>query len=156
MSEFDLTRYVPALIGIFESTYTQASVVILRQDFGLTLAEARIVLVIGANPGFSGLQVSKAFGIDPSLISRSLRKLTERDIIAIERDIGHARRQMLSLTEAGEILNKRLVEFSLEREAVLLGDFSPLEREWLISLLQKLLAGAPTANAFAHSRGDLR
>lgn len=147
MSKFDLRRYIPAIIGVFEATYTQTSVVILRRDFGLTLAEARIMLVVGAEPGISGLRVSKAFGIDPSLVSRSLRKLTDRGLTQVEQDAGHARRQILSLTPDGQALNDRLVRVSLKRETALLTDFSPLERDLLVSLLQKLLDAVPKVNA---------
>lgn len=149
MNVFDINRSVPGLIGVFESLYTQASTQMLRREFGVSLAEARIILLVGAEPGIPGLRVSKVFGIDRALVSRSLRTLVAKRLLDVGRDTRHARRQNLQLTETGRALHDAIVCLSMKREAILLSDFSPSDRDMLLAMLTKLLQGIPAANEFA-------
>jgi DNA-binding MarR family transcriptional regulator len=82
-------------------------------------------------------QIASALGLDASTVSRHVRTLTRRGLIASVRDRTDGRASVLTLTDAGIAFLSRNVR--LRREAMARGTagFTPNERDELIRLLQK-------------------
>jgi hypothetical protein len=58
------------------------------------------------------------------------------------------RRRTLELTAAGYALHDRIMAVALERERLLLGDFSPEEIETLASLLRRMHVRVPDVSDY--------
>jgi DNA-binding MarR family transcriptional regulator len=62
------------------------------------------------------------------------------------------RRQFIALTRKGLAMHDAIVDIALERERLLVGEFSEEERRLLVSLLNRMHARLPIVNA--GSSGD--
>jgi len=78
-------------------------------------------------------------------VSRSLALLEERKLISVEQTRTRGRAAIAKLTAEGRKLSEKLLQVSLEREALLFKYFTPADKERLNVLLHQLtlaLAGA--------------
>ncbi len=144
----DSDQHVPALLGFIDSHYGNRTAALLRDQFDLTPADGRAMLVIGAEPGVAATRITALTGLDKAVVSRTVQALSSKGLIAVKPDPNHVRRQQLTLTWAGLALHDRLVRAARSREALLLAGLSDIERNLLVSLLHKLQAQLPAANAW--------
>ena len=85
--------------------------------------------------------------LDKAQVSRTVKSLRERGLIAAEGDTGHAQRVVLELTPAGRRLHARILPQAARTQARMLRSLVPAERETLWKALHTLQAHAaePTA-----------
>lgn len=86
--------------------------------------------------------VATLTGLPKNSVSRGVKRLLERRLIAVRRDGTDRRRVNISLTPTGERLFDRLSETAGERRDRLLEPLSPAERAMLGELLMKMAEGA--------------
>ena len=106
--------------------------------FGVGIVEWRVIALLAVEPETTANSVSSVIGLDKALVSRTVKKLKELEIITISKSEKDGRHQYLSLSPEGKALHDEILTVALERESKLLEVLSQDERELLISLLQKL------------------
>src|ERR1700739_4352855 len=94
----DIERYVPALITVIANRLTSSASVIYRQRLGIGATEMRVIVIVATQPDISGIRIGKITGLDKAAVSRALRSLQARRLIAVEADPDHGRRQNITLT----------------------------------------------------------
>jgi DNA-binding MarR family transcriptional regulator len=105
--------------------------------FGVGHLEARILFSLGKDPGVSRASIASRLGLDPALVSRTVKRLQDRELVSAD----HNRR--LTLTESGADLWSEIALVVDARFQRLTANFSASEIEQLTDLLGKLQCNLP-------------
>ena len=140
--KLDFDAFVPfTLIAIANRLARNASRAYLAQyDIGLN--EWRILAHLRVHPGITANHICDVSELDKAAVSRSLRQLDLRKLVAISRRAGDPRGRALRLTAAGDALHDRIIRMALARETVLLAGFSAEEQAQLRGFLARLRTNA--------------
>ncbi len=98
---------------------------------GLPLGSARLLFEIGAEEAPTVQRLRARLGLDSGYLSRLLRSLEERDLVAVEPDPADRRRRLVRLTARGRRTRRRLDARSEELAARLVAPLSDRQRERL-------------------------
>jgi DNA-binding MarR family transcriptional regulator len=145
----DLDRYVPALITFIANKLSRSATVLYQKRFAVNVTEWRILALLAIEPKISVARICHVIGFDKGPVSRTLKAMEERGLIAIEVDREDGRTYSISLTPKGTVTHDKVIAVALERERRLLACLDKPEREILISLLRRVhgnLAAVDGAN----------
>jgi DNA-binding MarR family transcriptional regulator len=106
---------------------------------GIGSLEAKVLAAIGDGAACNGAQLSKALGVDPAAISRTLKALLQTGAVDRSPDVG----SRLSLTARGAALHGQIRLVSEERNRRMVGDLSPADQALLVGYLERLWANMP-------------
>lgn len=134
-----LQNYVPALINILSSRLTASSTATYRQAVGLSALELRVLVALADGQLLSAQQIVEVVGQDKGPVSRCLKRLDERGLVMVRSaDRGH--RHDIAITPAGRALYGKAMPLALARQERLLQDFTPADRQRLVSDLKQMIA----------------
>jgi DNA-binding MarR family transcriptional regulator len=140
--KLDFDAFVPfTLIAIANRIARNASRAYLAQ-FDIGLNEWRILAHLRVHPGITANHICDVSELDKAAVSRSLRQLDLRKLVAISRRPGDPRGRALRLTAAGDTLHDRMIRVALARETMLLAGFSAEEQAQLRDFLSRLRTNA--------------
>ncbi|MFA7822941.1 MarR family winged helix-turn-helix transcriptional regulator [Aeromonas dhakensis] len=137
-SQLNLARYVPGLLTFLANKLATGASQCYRKHFGIGVVEWRMLSMLAVENGITANRICQVIGLDKSAVSRSLQALEASGYVGSRVDPGDARRNTVSLTEAGRALHDRVLQVALERERRLLTGLSPEEVDTLIELLGRL------------------
>jgi DNA-binding MarR family transcriptional regulator len=120
-------------------------------QIGLGFLDARLLLLLGRRSDITAARVAEILGVDAAAISRAVKSLKERGLIAEAR--GPLR--SLSLTDSGRALWRQIEAISDEREARLLHGFTEEEAEMTLSFLSRMLENMAEVALLADQVPDL-
>ncbi|UYP20284.1 MarR family winged helix-turn-helix transcriptional regulator [Rhodococcus sp. Z13] len=124
------------------------------EDGGLTLAQHSLLGFIARNPGCRATDISEAFGVHRSTVSRQLRHAVEAGWVEAETGparIGHP----LRLTDHGAQILRRAVDSRLDDVRAGLGGWAPDDLDRFVTLLRRFRAGVdPDARTPDQNDGD--
>jgi DNA-binding MarR family transcriptional regulator len=109
---------------------------------GLTLPQWRVLAVLARHAPTGAADLAKRIALDKAAISRVLGQLVALGLVARAPHGEDRRREVLSLTDAGERRHARIVPLSRARQTRLLGAVAPRDRAALDRALEGLLAMA--------------
>ena len=109
---------------------------------GLSIAEWRVMAVLGRFAPASANEVSERTAMDKVRVSRAVTRLKRSGLIVAATDRADRRRSALRLSAPGKRTYRRIVPLALGLEAELIGALTPSERATLDGLLAKLHARA--------------
>jgi DNA-binding MarR family transcriptional regulator len=135
---FALESFLPYRLS---AVTTRASRLLARRysaRFGLSVAEWRVLAVLGRFGGLSATEVVARTEMDKVKVSRAVRALLRRGLLARQEDAADRRVLRLAMTEEGRRLHAGLVPEARALEAALLASFSAEERAVLEALLDRL------------------
>jgi len=137
-----LEDFLPYRLSVLTNRISHA---IARQygvRFGLTIAEWRVMAVLGRFAPASANEVSERTAMDKVRVSRAVARLKRSGLIVAATDKADRRRSALRLSAPGKRIYRRIVPLARGLEAELIGALTPLERATLDGLLAKLHARA--------------
>ena len=126
-----------AVLRRFNRSYTQR-IGALDESFlglGLPLGSARLLFEIGAEEAPTVQRLRARLGLDSGYLSRLLRSLEERGLVAVEPDPADRRRRLVRLTADGRRTRERLDERSERLATELLEPLSERQRARLAEAL---------------------
>ena len=126
-----------AVLRRFNRSYTQR-IGALDESFlglGLPLGSARLLFEVGTEEPPTVQRLRARLGLDSGYLSRLLRSLEERDLVAVEPDPADRRRRLVRLTARGRRTRQRLDDRSEELAARLLEPLSERQRARLSEAL---------------------
>ena len=126
-----------AVLRRFNRTYTQR-IGALDESFlglGLPLASARLLFEVGYDGPVTAQVLRARLGLDSGYLSRLLRGLEERGLVAVSPDPHDRRRRVVSLTPAGDQMLSRLERRSEDLATGLLEPLSERQRARLAEAL---------------------
>ncbi len=147
----DLAGYVPYFLTAISNTWSRSSSRLYLERFGVGVTEWRIVSQLAIEPRIGAQRICEVIGLDKGAVSRGVAALAAAGHLAEAADPRDARRQVLELTASGYALHDSLIAMAIERERLLLADFTAEEAEHLLALLRRIHARLPELRDFAPS-----
>ncbi len=111
---------------------------ILASTAGVTLSQWRVMSFVGSGDATTARGIANASGLFPAVISRAMKALEERGLLATERLQEDRRTLSLRLTDKGQEIYDRTRPLMLARQDALFDALSPEERGMIIGALEKL------------------
>lgn len=105
---------------------------------GLSLPEGRVVYEIATAGKQTAADLTRTLGIDKAQLSRIVRTLTDRGLLASESDPSHAKRKILSLTDAGRVCFAQLDQGTRFRMESVLEPLDGAKRRKLVSCMRSI------------------
>ena len=132
----------------FNRFYTQ-QIGVLREgylDSSFSLAEVRVLYELAQRKTTTASELARELGLDPGYLSRILRGFQRRELIDRRPSHSDGRRNLLSLTEAGQDVFAQLHRRSHEDIATMLGRLSEAKQSRLVeamTTIETLLGDRP-------------
>ena len=135
----ELEHFLPYRLSILSNTISQTIASDYQSRYDISMTEWRVMAVLARFEGLSAREVAERTAMDKVAVSRALARLV--DAGRVNRDIhgGDKRRSVLSLTEAGWIMNDEVAPMARAREREVLARLDTEEQAWLTRILDKLL-----------------
>lgn len=137
-----LEEFLPYRLSVLSNRVSRAIARRYAKAFDLSIPEWRVIAVLGRRPGLTAKEIAEATEMDKVAVSRAVARLVAAKRVAARADREDARRQLLSLTAAGESLHARIAPIALASEERLLATFEQGERARLNALIDRLLEAA--------------
>lgn len=137
-ARLELDDFVPYRLSVLSNRVSGAIARQYTQRFGLTMAEWRLMAVLGGSPGLSARDLAERTGMDKVQVSRAVANLVKRKRIARKAHASDGRMQLLALTLKGEAIYAEIVPMARKLEAEFLAGLDPTERATLDRLLKAL------------------
>ena len=134
----DLDRFVPYRLSVVTNRISNAIAAEYSERFGLSIAEWRVMAVLGSAPGLSARDVATRTEMDKVQVSRAVANLVRKKRVLREVDDADARVSRLFLSSRGKTVYDQIVPLALGLERRLLEILTPEERVSLDRLLRKL------------------
>ncbi len=139
-----LARFVPYRLSVLANQVSHALARLYASRHGLTIAEWRLMAVLGEGAPRSAGEVAALTAMDKVRVSRAVHGLRRRGLLDRRPDAGDRRRAALRLTAEGAAVYRRIVPLARALEAELMAALDPAERAELDRLLAKLQRRAET------------
>jgi DNA-binding MarR family transcriptional regulator len=111
------------------------------EQYGLTVSEWRVLSLIAHAKRLPFAELVVQSTSDKSLVSRTLRLLEARGLVAVLAEGNTPRKKLTCLiTEAGDALHAQVIPIARRRQAEMILCLSPEERQVMLRSLQKLYA----------------
>lgn len=138
----DVTHNLTYRVILLASTFSRSAARALPREAGISVAEWRVISVIGSRPNISFNGLVGTLEIDKGWISRTLAQLEKDGLVIKTPDPQDKRQFQLSLSAAGKALHLKGSGVSRQRQLRLEAAFSPSELRTLESLLDRLQKAA--------------
>ena len=138
MQKINIDRHATAQINMLANKLMLKSSAAYSQKFGIGMMEWRVISVLSSSPNSSLQSISDILGLDKAAVSRTVKKLEEKNYISIGGDTTDKRVYVINLTESGQQLYEVAADFAIDREKQLLENLSDDEKDQLFSLLKTL------------------
>lgn len=107
---------------------------------GLSLPEGRVVYELATGGRQTAADLTRVLGIDKAQLSRVLRRLKDRGLVASEADPAHAKRKILSLTPAGRVAFTEIDQGTRLRMASVLRPLAAAKQKKLVTAMRDIQA----------------
>ncbi len=131
--------YLPYRMSVVSNKASGLIARAYQARFGLSIWEWRVIAVLGgeARP-LTAQAVCEATAMDKVTVSRAIRALDARGLVARQPNADDKRASDVTLTADGQGIYADIAPSALDYEARMLADFSDNERAALKQLLEKL------------------
>jgi DNA-binding MarR family transcriptional regulator len=141
-TSFDLDGFLPYRLAVLAETVSRAFSSVYRQQFGLSVAEWRILANLTAKGPLTAGEVAARSNLDKPKVTRALGRLTSRGLIV--RSVGERdrRKAHIRVSATGARLFRQIAPLALEWEHQLLGALTKDQHVVLARSLDALNARA--------------
>jgi len=133
-----LEAFLPYRLSILSNTVSNAIARDYHERFGLTVAEWRVMAVLGRFGPDAATGLGARTAMDKVTVSRAMTRLIDRGLITRSSDSGDRRRVIARLTRKGKSIHDKIVPVALAHEQNLLTALDRNEAAILDRLLAKL------------------
>ena len=137
-SQLVLERFLPYRLSILSNTVSNTLAREYRDLFGLSIAEWRVMAVLGRFGPMAASAVCERTAMDKVSVSRAVARLIEQKMVKRETDPNDRRRSILKLTTRGVRTHGQIVPIARGRESELAAALTEQELRSLDTLLAKL------------------
>lgn len=133
-----LEAFLPFRLSILSNTVSNTIARDYHEQFGLTVAEWRVMAVLGRFGPDAATGLCTRTAMDKVTVSRAMNRLIDHDLITRNSDSDDRRRVIARLTRKGQSIHDKIVPVALAHERTLLAALEPEEAATLGRLLDKL------------------
>jgi DNA-binding MarR family transcriptional regulator len=126
------------LIVLLANKLTSGASNVYRDTFGVGTVEWRILAHVAAERWISPQRICRLGGLDKGGVSRSMKFLLDRGLIAVRNSAIDARSVEIALTAKGQTMHDRIARVAGERERRLLSGLSKPRIRELLETLRRL------------------
>ncbi len=137
-----LEHFLPYRLSVLSNIVSGRIAKSYERQFQLTIAEWRVMAVLGRFPGLTAAEVTERTAMDKVQVSRAVARLKQTARIEQRAVEGDRRARHLFLTEQGHEVYAEIVPMARDYERRVTQDLSAAERAQLARLLDKLSAAA--------------
>lgn len=137
-----LEAFLPYRLSLLSNTISGVIAETYKSKFGLSMPEWRIMMILAEYPESSADDICHRTGIEKSVVSRSLARLLERQLVTRRTGERDRRRSILNLSETGLTVYDEVMPVARDYEKRLLKGLSQEQRRMLDELLTSLQARA--------------
>ncbi len=137
-----LEHFLPYRLSVLSNIVSGRIAKSYERQFQLTIAEWRVMAVLGRFPGLTAAEVTEHTAMDKVQVSRAVARLKQTARIEQRAVEGDRRARHLFLTEQGHEVYAEIVPMARDYERRVTQDLSAAERAQLARLLDKLSAAA--------------
>ena len=139
-----LSQFLTYRIARLHFALNAQAATILSQETDITLGQWRILLMMGTERASTSRELISKSGLDPAIISRTLRSLERSGFVTLTRSEPDRRVLRLALTPAGTKLHDQVLPRMKGRQKMLLQALSTDEAETIFRIIEKLEKAAET------------
>lgn len=140
----DRETFIPSYLSLVAAAHVTGGSKIYTERFGISSPDFAILSTLSNHPGSVASEICQIVALDKSVVSRRLRTLMDRDLVALEMD-GSQRR--LYLTPRGVQVHDEVLPLALKREATMLSGFTDEEIGQLRDFLRRMFLRIPEMNS---------
>ncbi len=133
-----LEGFLPYRLVSLSQRISQALSSIYREEFGVSVAEWRILANLAEKGELSPSEIALQTSMDRARVTRGIKDLRAKKCLLKRPDSSDQRGYRLRLSPAGESLYRKIVPLALAWEDGLLAEFDDAEFRDLMRLLDKL------------------
>jgi DNA-binding MarR family transcriptional regulator len=137
-----LQLFITYRLSMLSGKLNRQANTVLKKAGNLRVPEWRILALLDMQGEMNGSRIADLVSIDPGLVSRSLRALEKRGLIATRRSNEDRRSTFTSLTAAGRALHARVLPAMQSRQQHLLSVLTAEERAAFLRITDKLQIAA--------------
>lgn len=104
---------------------------------GMTLYDCAVLMVIGQSAPIQSSELARRMDVTPSTISTYVRRLTQKELVRMERDANDHRTWWLHLTESGQAAYQFIIAGTVQYTRDFLAVLDEEEQKTLHALLHK-------------------
>jgi DNA-binding MarR family transcriptional regulator len=127
-----------SLIVVIANRLTSGASTVYREAFGVGTIEWRVLSHVAGERWITPQRICRLGGLDKGGVSRSMKFLLDRGLIAVRGSAADARSVELSLTAKGAAMHERMARLAEERERRLLHGLSKPQVRSLVDTLRRL------------------
>jgi DNA-binding MarR family transcriptional regulator len=117
---------------------TRALAVTYYEAQQLTSSEWKVMSILAETSGLSGTEISQRSTLDRFAVSKTIRRLMERELIARLPAPNRGRAVVMALTDKGWRVYRPIAQQAMRQQEQLLSTLSERERSALFALMDKL------------------
>jgi DNA-binding MarR family transcriptional regulator len=141
-AERPLQLFITYRLSMLSSKLNRQSNAMLKRAGNLRVPEWRILAMLNLHGEMNGTRIADLANVDPGLVSRSLRALETRGLVATRRGDDDRRSSFTSLTAAGRALHAKVLPTMQRRQHFLLSALTMEERAAFLRITDKLQIAA--------------
>ncbi len=148
MAEEVLEQSASFLLGAIANKLVNAGSALCRRHFAIGYTEWRAMVILALEPA-TAKRICDVVGLDKAAISRALKLLEARALIAPTDATSGRRSRAYRLTDQGAAVYRRMLAASREQQRRLLARLTPEEAPLFADMLRRVLGQIPEVEAFA-------
>ncbi len=133
-----LESFLPYRLSLLSNTVSSTIASVYQDKFGISMAQWRVMAVLAEYPKSSADDVCRRTKMEKSVVSRSVGRLLERNLVCREFDLKDKRCSILKLSPTGLSVYQDVVPISESFEKKLLAALTEEECNVLSVLLDQL------------------
>lgn len=137
-----LQLFITYRLSVLSTKLNRQSNRVLKKAGNLRVPEWRILAILNLHGEMNGTRLADLANVDPGLVSRSLRALEARGLIATRRSDDDRRNAFTSATAAGRALHAKVLPAMQRRQQYLLSVLTAEERAAFLRITDKLQIAA--------------
>lgn len=130
-----------ALFSLTHAYETRMAKEYPAEETGLTVFDCAILMVIGQSAPIISSELAQRMDVAASTISIYVRRLTQQDLVRMERDEDDRRTWWLHLTETGQLAHEAVIAGTIQYTRDFIAMLEPEEQQTLHHLLLKISHG---------------
>ncbi len=142
----DFRRYIPTVLSRLVSKLQTSANAFFKQTYGINLFEWRVLAVLAAEGPKTAYAIWTEGGLDKAALSRALKSLEGRGLVAIEKDVsrGGRKRTSITLTDRGRRLHQDTFGEVVARHGRLVSGIPAEDLDVLLRVLNQLSELVPS------------
>ncbi|MEL7471331.1 MAG: MarR family transcriptional regulator [Pseudomonadota bacterium] len=137
-TDMELTQFLTYRVVKLHNALNAQAVAVLDRVAGITLAQWRIIALVGSGTAKTARDIAQKSIIAPAVTSRTTRVLEEGGLVSTRRPSADRRVLELTLTAKGRQVYEETLPHMQARQRALLSMLSTAERDMILGIFDKL------------------